>query len=177
MRSAVELARQAKGHTFPNPAVGCVVVGGADGGEVLGVGWHPQAGYPHAEIYALADVAGALPTAERSTKPGELGAGDDALLARYLAEGGAMFDGVAKGATAYVTLEPCSHEGKRTPPCTKALLASGVRRVVLGSVDPNPRVDGGGKAFLADNGVEVSGPDLPNLRARPSPHHVRLAHP
>ncbi|NDY43672.1 bifunctional diaminohydroxyphosphoribosylaminopyrimidine deaminase/5-amino-6-(5-phosphoribosylamino)uracil reductase RibD, partial [Dissulfurirhabdus thermomarina] len=54
----------------------------------------------------------------------------------------------------YVTLEPCHHEG-RTPPCTRAVLAAGVRRVVAGTRDPNPRVPGGGAAFLASRGVEV----------------------
>jgi len=59
-----------------------------------------------------------------------------------------------RGATAYVTLEPCSHH-ERTPPCTTALLQAGLARVVVGVRDPNPRVDGGGFAILASHGVEV----------------------
>lgn len=58
-------------------------------------------------------------------------------------------------ATAYVTLEPCCYHG-RTPPCTDALLAAGIRRVVIGVRDPNPRVDGEGVAILASRGVEVA---------------------
>lgn len=61
----------------------------------------------------------------------------------------------ARGATAVVTLEPCCHHG-RTPPCTDALVAAGVARVVVGMVDPNPRVAGQGLAALAARGVAVT---------------------
>lgn len=60
----------------------------------------------------------------------------------------------SRGATLYVTLEPCNHTG-RTPPCTKAIIASGVRRVVVGMEDPNPLVAGSGSKYLQDHGVEV----------------------
>jgi len=61
----------------------------------------------------------------------------------------------ARGATIYVTLEPCNHTGK-TPPCTQAILASGIKRVVVGMLDPNPLVAGGGCKTLAAQGVEVA---------------------
>ncbi len=63
----------------------------------------------------------------------------------------------ARGATAYVTLEPCCHSGgeKRTPPCAPRLIEAGVKDVVIGCLDPNPRVDGGGVDMLHDAGVQV----------------------
>ena len=62
--------------------------------------------------------------------------------------------GDARGATIYVTLEPCNHHG-RTPPCTHKILEAEIRRVVVAMEDPNPHVTGGGSAFLRSRGVEV----------------------
>jgi diaminohydroxyphosphoribosylaminopyrimidine deaminase/5-amino-6-(5-phosphoribosylamino)uracil reductase len=66
----------------------------------------------------------------------------------------AMAGEEARGATAYVTLEPCAHHG-RTPPCAEALVKAGISRVVTACEDPDPRVEGRGHAILRDGGVEV----------------------
>lgn len=63
--------------------------------------------------------------------------------------------GDLKGATLYVTLEPCCHEGKRTPPCTKAILGSGISRIVVAAADPNPKVSGRGIRILRKAGIRV----------------------
>lgn len=61
----------------------------------------------------------------------------------------------ARGATIYVTLEPCNHHG-RTPPCTQKIISAGIRRVVVAMADPNPHVTGGGNGYLASMGVDVT---------------------
>lgn len=116
MQKCLELAKEALGKTAPNPLVGAVVV---KDGQIVGTGFHPGAGQPHAEVFALQ------------------AAGEQ-----------------AKGATIYVSLEPCNHYG-RTPPCTEALVQAGVAKVVVGMVDPNPLVSGGGIARLREAGIEV----------------------
>ncbi len=68
----------------------------------------------------------------------------------------------AEGATAYVTLEPCCHTG-RTPPCTKALIAAGVKKVHIGVLDPDRRVSGEGAAALQRAGIEVTKEQAPEL--------------
>jgi diaminohydroxyphosphoribosylaminopyrimidine deaminase/5-amino-6-(5-phosphoribosylamino)uracil reductase len=116
MRAALALARRSLGRTWPNPAVGCVIV---REGRVIAHGRTRDGGRPHAEADALA-AAGAA----------------------------------AKGATVYVTLEPCAHHG-RTPPCADALVAAGVGCVVSALEDPDPRVKGTGHARLTAAGIAV----------------------
>jgi diaminohydroxyphosphoribosylaminopyrimidine deaminase / 5-amino-6-(5-phosphoribosylamino)uracil reductase len=81
----------------------------------------------------------------------------------------------AKGGTAYVTLEPCNHTGK-TPPCTRALIEAGVRRVVVGMTDPNPQVAGQGLLALKQAGIDADGPVEPDTCAALNPvflHHIQ----
>jgi diaminohydroxyphosphoribosylaminopyrimidine deaminase/5-amino-6-(5-phosphoribosylamino)uracil reductase len=63
--------------------------------------------------------------------------------------------GNAKGSTLYVNLEPCRHTEKRTPPCTRAIINAGIKKVVIGMVDPNPKVSGKGITDLKYAGIEV----------------------
>lgn len=85
-----------------------------------------------------------------------VGAGFHSRAGQPHAEVEALADarGAAAGATLYVNLEPCCHHG-RTPPCTEAVIAGGVRRVVVGMVDPDPRMQGRGIAQLRAAGLEV----------------------
>jgi diaminohydroxyphosphoribosylaminopyrimidine deaminase/5-amino-6-(5-phosphoribosylamino)uracil reductase len=106
MGAALALARRGLGNTWPNPAVGCVLV---KDGAVIGRGVTQKGGRPHAEADALAPAGAA-----------------------------------ARGATAYMTLEPCAHVSQRGPACTDSLIEARIRRAVIAMVDPDPRTAGGG---------------------------------
>jgi diaminohydroxyphosphoribosylaminopyrimidine deaminase/5-amino-6-(5-phosphoribosylamino)uracil reductase len=121
MALALTLGRRGLGNTWPNPAVGAVIVRD-DGAEpvIVGRGWTQAGGRPHAETEAL-----------RRAGP------------------------AARGASMYVTLEPCSHYGK-TPPCADAIIAAGISRVVAALEDANPEVAGRGHARLRAAGIAVT---------------------
>src|SRR6202051_384075 len=116
MDLALSLGRRGLGKTWPNPAVGAVIV---KNGVIIGRGWTQPGGRPHAEVEAL-------------RRAGE----------------------AARGATLYVTLEPCSHHGK-SPPCADAVIAAGIARVVSALEDPNPEVAGQGHGRLRAAGIAV----------------------
>jgi len=116
MQLALALGRRGQGRTWPNPAVGAVIV---RDGVIVGRGWTQPGGRPHAEPEALRRAGNA-----------------------------------ARGATLYVTLEPCSHVGK-SPPCADAIIAAGIARVVSAIEDPNPEVAGQGHARLRAAGIAV----------------------
>ena len=118
MAQALGLARRALGLAWPNPSVGCVIVGKA--GEIIARGQTAPGGRPHAEAIAL----------ERASE-------------------------ATRGATIYVTLEPCAHQGQGAA-CADAIVAAGPARVVIGLRDPDPRTAGNGIARLKEAGIEVS---------------------
>ncbi|CAB9498014.1 Riboflavin biosynthesis protein RibD [Seminavis robusta] len=177
MNLALECAKKGFGNTYPNPAVGCVLVR-QETNQVIGKGFHPRAGYPHAEVFALLEatghledgvkaaaavVAGYPPARAEKKKTDSLTQTLDLveeLTQQYASENGPeqllsddrTFQDIP--VTAYVTLEPCCHYGK-TPPCAASLVQAKVSRVVVGFRDPNPRVDGGGVQLLTDAGVQV----------------------
>ena len=78
----------------------------------------------------------------------------------------------AKGATAYVTLEPCSHYG-RTPPCANALIEAGVQRVVAAMQDPNPKVAGRGLQMLEEAGIETTNNFMPEAAREVNPGFIQ----
>lgn len=129
MAHAIELAQLGAYTCMPNPMVGCVITQTDDSGNTT-----------------------------------VIGEGWHQQAGKGHAEVNAMADARAKGhlldgATAYVTLEPCSHYG-RTPPCSLALIEAKVARVVFGFQDPNPQVSGNGLTLLREANVEVVGPVL-----------------
>jgi len=131
MRLAIKEAARALGKTGPNPAVGAVIV---KNGRLLSKGFHHSAGLPHAEIEAILKLVPdfQLQPSAFSLQPFPL-----------------------SGSTLYVTLEPCSSHGK-TPPCTEAIIAAGISRVVYGATDPDKRHLGQATKILRKAGIEVS---------------------
>ena len=168
MRRALKLAALGRGAVEPNPMVGCVIVRDPKTTDC-------------AKIADDCENADAV-CAECSNFA------DEAAEARIVGEGWHQQYGgphaevnalkaagdAAKGATMYVTLEPCSHFGK-TPPCCDAVIAAGIRRVVVATRDPFPKVDGSGIEKLEAAGIEVKVGVLENkARELNAPYWTRL---
>lgn len=128
MGQAYELAKKAIGRTSPNPAVGCVIV---KDDQVIGFGYHKKAGSLHSEIEAINSVK------------------------QKFKEFAENIHVILSNAVMYITLEPCCHLDKKTPPCIDAIIKSGIKKLVVGTIDPNPLVNRRGIESLRKNGVEV----------------------
>jgi diaminohydroxyphosphoribosylaminopyrimidine deaminase / 5-amino-6-(5-phosphoribosylamino)uracil reductase len=126
MKRALKLAAETVALASPNPQVGCVLT------QTPPSGGTPKIIGEGAHLYANRDHA-------------------EIVALKQAAQRGFS----TKGATAYVTLEPCSHHG-RTGPCADALIAAGIRRCVVATQDPNPQVSGQGLAKLRATGIEVT---------------------
>ena len=163
MRAALECAALGLGAVEPNPMVGAVIV--RDGVEIAR-GHHKKFGGPHAEIEAMraggkagtgsAAVGGACPLFPR---PEDRGQSPDPTEGTVPFFGNSPEKGDSpcfSGATMYVTLEPCCHRNKKTPPCTEAIIPSGISRVVVAMEDPDVNVRGRGVAALRAAGIEVT---------------------
>jgi diaminohydroxyphosphoribosylaminopyrimidine deaminase/5-amino-6-(5-phosphoribosylamino)uracil reductase len=124
MQRCLELAVMGNGNVSPNPIVGCVIV---HENQIIGEGYHQKIGEAHAEVNAIKNVFD------------NYGDKAPALL---------------KEATAYVSLEPCSHFGK-TPPCADLLVKHQLKTVVVGNLDPFESVNGKGIAKLKEAGITV----------------------
>ena len=128
MEQALSLGERSRPFAGINPPVGAVLI---RNGAIIGRGFHRGPGTPHAEVAAMLDARRSLPDAGQSLA----------------------------GSTLYCTLEPCCHcgSGKRTPPCTEAIISAGISRVVFASQDPNPLVAGKGAERLRTAGIRVEG--------------------
>ena len=125
----LELARNGAYYVAPNPMVGAVLVDAGKG--IFAEGWHRKYGEAHAEVECF-----------RAAEKRMEGLSEDEKAAGFAQM------------TLYVSLEPCSHYGK-TPPCADLIISKGVKRVVVGCLDPNPQVAGRGVQKLRDAGIEV----------------------
>jgi len=143
MSLAIKEAWKYQGLTYPNPAVGCTIVG--EHGEILAVAAHQQAGKPHAEVNALKSAYYKLTN-------------DSFILSLYnsidihthlLSNHNNIF----KNVSLYTTLEPCSHFGK-TPSCASLISEIGIKKVYVGSYDTN-EVAKNGNMILSKNSCEI----------------------
>jgi diaminohydroxyphosphoribosylaminopyrimidine deaminase/5-amino-6-(5-phosphoribosylamino)uracil reductase len=139
MDMAIKKAWEYQGLTYPNPAVGAVIVGKR--GEILAINAHQQAGGAHAEVLAIRDAFCLLTqnfTIEKEN--------NSDTLHRYLSK---HHQNIFQNCSIYVTLEPCNHKGK-TQACSQLLNTIGIKNIYIGQKDLSPKAMGGG-AFLKKN--------------------------
>ncbi len=138
---AIKEAWKYQGLTYPNPAVGCAIL--SSNGELLSIEAHKQASLAHAELKAAKKALQKLnPTLDFPKDPNKLHA---FILAHH--------NNLLKDATFYVSLEPCSHQGK-TPSCALLLRSLGVKKVFIGCKDKSKKAKGGAQ-ILKDAGIKV----------------------
>lgn len=125
MRRCLELAQLGAGYVSPNPLVGAVLV---NQGRVVAENYHRRYGEGHAEALLIQDVK-----------------------ERFGGEAASIF----RDSTLYVSLEPCSHQGK-TPPCSSLIAENGIKKVVIGCRDPFDKVNGRGVVQLREAGVDIT---------------------
>jgi diaminohydroxyphosphoribosylaminopyrimidine deaminase/5-amino-6-(5-phosphoribosylamino)uracil reductase len=135
MSRCIELAKNGLGTTYPNPLVGSVLV---YNNLIIGEGWHYKAGKAHAEVHAITNS---------KTNTNALKILQTTAITSH--------QQLLKKATLYVSLEPCSHSGK-TPPCADLIITIGIKNVIIGCVDPNPKVAGKGILRLQNAGCKVT---------------------
>jgi diaminohydroxyphosphoribosylaminopyrimidine deaminase/5-amino-6-(5-phosphoribosylamino)uracil reductase len=144
MDLAIAEAWKYQGVTYPNPAVGSVIID--KNGKIVSISAHRKAGEPHSEVMAIRDAYVEI-TGDRTIAESV----DSNYLHNYLYEN---HKDIFSGSTIFVTLEPCNHWGK-TPPCSIIIEKLGFKKVVIGVGEENPKATGGAK-FLQNNGIEVS---------------------
>ena len=143
MKLALDEAWKYQGLTYPNPAVGCCVVGSR--GELLGLNAHQKAATPHAEVLALQDAYYKL-----SNDSSILDLTSSAEIHTFLLK---YHNHCFKDVVLYTTLEPCSHVGK-TPSCASLISALGIKKVYVGMQDFNKEASGGNE-ILKKQGIDV----------------------
>jgi diaminohydroxyphosphoribosylaminopyrimidine deaminase/5-amino-6-(5-phosphoribosylamino)uracil reductase len=136
MRRAIQLAKCGEAAVAPNPKVGAVIV---HNNKIIGEGFHRKYGGAHAEVNAIYSAKIANNQFQFSTD-------DEDVLN--------IFRKTFAQSTIYVTLEPCSHWGK-TPPCCELIIKCGFKRVVIGALDPNSKVNGQGIKRMREAEIDV----------------------
>ncbi|EAI7252241.1 bifunctional diaminohydroxyphosphoribosylaminopyrimidine deaminase/5-amino-6-(5-phosphoribosylamino)uracil reductase RibD [Campylobacter lari] len=141
MNLAIDEAWKYQILTYPNPAVGCVILD--KNGKILSIEAHKEAGKAHAELEAVSKALKALnPNLDLPQNANDL---HEFICKNH--------QGLLKGASAYVSLEPCNHQGK-TPPCAKLFSTLGFSEVFIATKDEH-KLASGGAEFLKDQGIKV----------------------